>query len=165
MLQTYFQKKFAPVLALKEQDLLHKAFDNKPLQKFIIQLNQEQLMNEGVNADGTPTGDYSPASVEFFGKRPGHITLFDTGKFYESMKFKNGSGEFSIFADTLKDGMIEKMYAQNTKVFTKVYTIDLLTTRGGQWKNSIGLTDESKREIAPVVVKLIADQIRKAFKG
>lgn len=97
------------------------------LQDEIIDLNQKQLMDEGVQADGVITGTYSPESIERFGKRPGHITLYDTGNFYESMKPKIEANDFVITGDTVKED----------------------TDLTERWPRALGLTKESISEMIP----------------
>lgn len=43
---------------------------------------QATQMSRGERADGSKLPDYSPRSVQVFGKRPGPWTLRDTGEFY-----------------------------------------------------------------------------------
>lgn len=43
---------------------------------------QATQMSQGERADGSKFPDYSPKSVQVFGKRPGPWTLKDTGEFY-----------------------------------------------------------------------------------
>lgn len=77
---------------------------NREVQFEIIRLNTEdQLFNEGIDKDGDSLGDYSNASVNVYGKRPGHITLKDTGDFYQSFVVKVDNSGIIINADTQKE--------------------------------------------------------------
>ena len=70
----------------------------------IIRLNtHDQLFDEGIKSDGTSLPEYSPTSVNVYGKPSGHIRLKDTGKFYQSFLVKVNATGFDIVADTLKD--------------------------------------------------------------
>ena len=60
-------------------------FEDRNLQSLIISLNKDQL-KMGVLADDSFMPDYSPTSVEVYGKRPGRWTLFETGELYDSLK-------------------------------------------------------------------------------
>jgi hypothetical protein len=66
----------------------------------LANLNVEQL-NKGQRADGREMPDYSPASVEIFGKPEGPIKLYDTGAFYRGMfaRVENGKVIYSSTDD------------------------------------------------------------------
>ena len=78
------------------------------IQAQIIDLNQKQLYEEGVQSDGSPTGDYAPITVAYYkplaaseGRdgRSDHITGKDTGITYDSMRVIPGYNYFTIKAD------------------------------------------------------------------
>ena len=70
----------------------------------IIRLNTEdQLFEEGIDSLGDSLGDYSDVSVEIYGKRAGHITLKETGEFYDSFVIKADKKGIDIIADTQKE--------------------------------------------------------------
>lgn len=87
------------VLDLDQVAILEEALQDSGIQELIIELNQSQLFDVGIEADGTPTGNYSEVSVTKYGKEPGHITLHDTGETYDSMKVITGDTGFQIIAD------------------------------------------------------------------
>ena len=70
----------------------------------IIRLNTEdQLFEEGIDSMGDTLGDYSDVSVEVYGKRRGHIQLYETGEFYNSFVIKVDKKGIDIIADTQKE--------------------------------------------------------------
>lgn len=92
------KRKAEKVKALNQDAILTEILNESDLQKKIVDLNQEQLYEGGIQADGTPTGDYSGLTIYgaagFAGKiekgqRYDHITLRDTGQFYDSMQVKS----------------------------------------------------------------------------
>ena len=77
---------------------------NRETQFEIIRLNtQDQLFDEGIRADNKSLPDYSNTSVNVYGKRAGHITLKDTGEFYQSFVVKVDKSGIDIVADTQKE--------------------------------------------------------------
>jgi hypothetical protein len=57
----------------------------------------------GELADDTFMQEYSETSVNFYGKRPGRFTLYETGEFYNSFTVLDVTKEAIIeFADTEK---------------------------------------------------------------
>ena len=64
-------------------------------QETIADYNRMQL-NRGMRADNTYLPDYSEASVEMYGKLPGPIRLYDTGKFWNSIKIKTTEDTITI---------------------------------------------------------------------
>lgn len=136
---------------LNANKLLHDSLDNTLIQKEIVELNQDQLYEQGVFADGTPTGDYSPNTIEGTSSYPGkkekgqrydHITFKDTGALYDTMRFKNGATEFDIEGNTVKDG------------------VDLEDRYG---KPITGLTDKSVGEVRDFVKPILIDKTREAI--
>ena len=91
--------------------VLFNVWSNPRVQNFIIELNTEgqptsQLFEKGEDSLGVSLGEYSPFTVQLKvnkGQRIDHITLKDTGEFYESFDitpFRNG---FLITANPIKD--------------------------------------------------------------
>ena len=102
--------KLLNVIALDEDKIIRDIVSNSGLQQDIIDLNREdQLYDKGIDADGNLVGDgrYSKMTIQHkieTGERYDHVTLKDTGEFYESFKIKKGEAEIIITADTIKDG-------------------------------------------------------------
>jgi len=139
--------------SINEEDILHGIFEDKNLQKTILDLNRiGQLFEKGLQADGTHTGDYSPVSVNVYGKRAGHITLYDTGDFYKSFLFVNLDGGFMISADTLKD--VSDFVSMNQA--GSGVKIDLTD----RWHHPLGLTKQSIGELRPAVREAIMKAVR-----
>jgi len=77
--------------------------DNPIVEKLAIQLVQRRQLKFGITGDDHFLGEYSAASVLFYGKEEGPIQLKDTGEFYESMEMVLTDDGFFINADGQKD--------------------------------------------------------------
>lgn len=99
-------------MKLDSDKILKKVFSDSELKTFVLDLNRiDQLYDKGVTADDKYLGNYSAVTIEgtknFKGKeekgqRYDHITLKDTGDFYDSFRLKTESSDFIIRADTEK---------------------------------------------------------------
>lgn len=100
---------------------LHKKFQSFSIKEVAIEslrqcssalanLNVEQ-MNKGVKSDGNLMPDYSPVSVEKFGKPEGPIKLFDKGDFYRGWKVDVRDEQIFITSTDDKAEMLFKRYA------------------------------------------------------
>lgn len=110
----------------------------------ILNLNKEQMLTKGIDADGAPLGDYAPESVEIRkekGLQTDHIDLRFTGEFQDSMKLNKQGDKFEIDATDPKwDGNA------------------LARSLRDQWPDALGLTDESEE----AVTKKLTDKISSA---
>lgn len=57
---------------------------------------QRDQLSQGKRADGSTLPDYSPTSVEVFGKPAGPIKLHDTGDYYDAFSVDAFSDAFEI---------------------------------------------------------------------
>ena len=100
----------------------------------IIRLNTEdQLFDDGIDSLDRKIGEYSPLSVSIKtskGQRTDHITLKDTGEFYQSFRVKVDKWGMFIAADDVKDDT----------VLTERYGIDIL-----------GLTEENTQVLINMI--------------
>lgn len=83
-----------------------KILNSKKVQDFVITMQQERLYNTGKDSEGESLGSYSPFTVvikQEKGQRTDHITLRDTGEFYESMTFYANETELVFDADAQKE--------------------------------------------------------------
>jgi len=115
------------IKSLSVNDLVDELGEHPEFIDLIIELNtKKQLYDRGINSKGESIGDYSlytKAIKDEKGQIFDHVTLNDTGKFYESFKvYVNSQKDFVITADTIKD------------------TSDLIVDWG---REILGLTDES----------------------
>ena len=78
-------------------------------ERAIAQMNVEQLQ-EGQRSDGSILPNYSPASVAKFGKRPGPMTLEDTGAFHRGIRVRAGKTFAEIIGTDPKTGKLEALY-------------------------------------------------------
>jgi hypothetical protein len=101
---------------------------DKEVKEEIIRLNTEdQLYEDGVDSLNKKLGNYSPYTINLKnlkGQKTSHITLKDTGAFYDSFKVQVDRSGITIIADD------ESIY---DIPLTEDYGIDIL-----------GLTDENK---------------------
>lgn len=105
-------------------------------QSEISELNRDQL-REGLRATGTFLPNYSPVSVQMFGKPDGPIKLYETGDFYEGVVPKFSDMNFSLESTDEKTSMLERRYGK-----------------------VVGLTQESIGELARAVLPDIQNQLR-----
>ncbi|MES2382471.1 MAG: hypothetical protein V4538_15595 [Bacteroidota bacterium] len=140
--------------SLKISGLLKVLASNKEFTDLIIELNtRKQLFDEGIDSTGRLLsdigGNYSPNTIEgtsqYKGKKAkglpyDHITLFDTGQFYQSFEVFLRGTEFVISANTLKD------------------TTDLVSEWGA---NILGLTEKSLSILREKAKDILIPYIRK----
>jgi hypothetical protein len=87
--------------------------------EFILNLNKEQLYEFGVDANNEEIGQYTSFTKVLKrrkGQRADHITLKDTGKFYDSFKLKFDGQNLVFDANP---------YKENVNLFER-YGIDVL---------------------------------------
>ena len=141
MLEAIKQK----LLALSQIDLkmvFLRVMANPGIQQQLVDFNKAQLNDEGVFADGTPTGDYSPKTIAYkirMGQPYDHVTLRDTGATQDSMNVKIQEDGAVINADTWKPGG------------------DL----GNRYPEMLGLTPESIDAIRPLFNEIFLMEYKK----
>ena len=95
------------VKSLSIDDMLHELSEHVEFTDYIIELNtKSQLYDKGIDAKGERIGSYSPktkAIKDANGEISDHVTLLDTGKFYESFRVFLQGSDLIISADTIKD--------------------------------------------------------------
>lgn len=123
---------------LNPNRLMRDVIDETSVKAQIIDLNQSQMFDNGIDAKGETLGDYSQVSVTKYGKRPGRIQLKDTGEFYDSMKVNVEEDKFIIIGDTDKGD------------------VDLANV----YPDVLGLTTESKEEILPEIAQRLSEKIK-----
>jgi hypothetical protein len=106
ILQTRIGELLRAIQALNENDAWRYAVTKQVLDE-IIRLNTEhQLEEQGIDSIGRELGDYSPYTMiikRLKGQRTDHITLKDTGEFYDSFTATVNNTEIILGADGLKD--------------------------------------------------------------
>jgi hypothetical protein len=139
----YFKK----LSKIDENQILHDVLQDATLQAQIIDLNQHQLYDEGIQADGTETGQYAIKTIQYkqaYGDSRGvpgntsHITGNDTGQTYDSMRVQNMPDRFEIVAD------------DRNHFFDRE-------------PDGLGLTNESIDEIVPEIKDGIIEKIQEAI--
>jgi len=87
--------------------MLHELSEHVEFTDYIIELNtKNQLYDKGIDAKGERIGSYSPktkAIKNANGEISDHVTLLDTGKFYESFRVFLQGSDLIISAETIKD--------------------------------------------------------------
>jgi len=118
--------------------------EDKKVQKEILDLNRwAQLFRKGINSDGIslssirPEGGYTFYTIQLKrekAQRTDHVTLRDSGSFYDSFTIKASNDFFEIDANPNKD---------TTNLFD-------------EWGEDIlGLTDESKEILGKLLIPLL----------
>lgn len=98
---------------------------DQSVKDMIIQMNTEdQLEEDGIDSLGRALGDYSPYSVEIKkmkGQRYDHITLKDTGAFYDSWVVTVDRDGINIDADDVShyDEPLFKVWGEDVLGLTK----------------------------------------------
>lgn len=133
---------------------INRLIEKRDFTELIIELNtDEQLFRQGVDSLGVKLGNYAASTIEgipgkFKGKREkglpfDHVTLFDTGEFYESftVDIRNEDDDFfTINANPIKE---------DTNLFD-------------EWGNDVvGLTEESKQILADKLRRELSREILK----
>jgi len=106
-----FKRLLDNVNKLNINDIFFSLWKDNRVQNYIIDLNTEgeqtsQLYNLGIDSEGNSLGTYSPYTIQFKiekGQRFDHVTLKDTGDFYETFKVKPSKKGFEIIANPNKD--------------------------------------------------------------
>ena len=141
------------VIALDKGAILVRIFSEKEAKDIVLFLQKSQLFEDGERSDGSVIGYYSDNTRGYKGLANGwrgksfdnHITLYDTGDFYESMSVKVlKNGDIEISADGQKDDT------------------DLFAEYG---ENIIGLTDEKINELANYSIPVILNLVRQKIQG
>jgi hypothetical protein len=137
------------VLRLDQAKIQFRIYKDKEIGTFIIDLNRiEQLFKKGINSEGDIFGGYAfdQGIVTFKGNTKSKkfndpYILYDEGEFYKSFKVQISKDEFDITAnDTKEDGT----------VLTEVYGKEIL-----------GLTTESKNELAKKILPILIREVKR----
>lgn len=98
--QTRYYQLIQRLYELRNVDILDKVVDAS-IKFAMAELNRDQLM-EGERADGLSLPDYSPTSVNIYGKAPGPIKLLDTGAFHDSIIVIAADNAYRFLSSPLK---------------------------------------------------------------
>ncbi len=112
------------------------SIDAKVKREIIWMNTIDQLYRKGIDSEGRSFGDYSPYTVEYKideGQRFDHITLNDTGRFYNSFFVTIQTDGFTIDADDTT-GYDEPLF--------KVWGVDVA-----------GLTDENLAKLREMIIE------------
>lgn len=135
------------IARLKEEKELQRIAKQKEILDYIVLLNTDEQLYQGVDSEGTPLskigGDYAPftkSKKQREGQPTNRITLFDEGDFYNSFKATALKKGISINADYSKPG----------------------TDLRDRWGDELaGLTDESLEELRQEFIP----KLRELFKA
>lgn len=139
------EKTIENIKALKENldDIILDAVAEE--EEFIVGLNKKAL-SEGFKADGSPTGQYSTFTI--FSKRLkgqpfSHVTLKDTGDFYDS-----------LFIKLLDDGFEIRSSSQNSEKTGSIRE---------NYPNALGLNqkglEQARIKLKPKIIQMIKEMI------
>jgi hypothetical protein len=78
----------------------------------VIESKITEQLSRGERGDGKNLPDYAPRSVTQFGKRPGPMTLFDTGRFYLAIEVVVLDDGFTIRNNDSKATMLAATYGR-----------------------------------------------------
>lgn len=134
------KKAIANLRKIKVQEIVEKNVLKN--EDEIVDLNTEGQLSEGQYANEGYLPDYSPTSVEVFGKPAGAIRLFDEGDFYRGFYLR--TKEFPFFVDS-KDSKT-----------------DMLVEKYGE--DIFGFTKESKGEIKDIILEGVQSDFKTAIK-
>jgi hypothetical protein len=103
---------YIPIFKVDINSIVTETLKNKGIQQQIIDLNQSQLYDEGLDSEGkfihTISGDpyteYTKQRKQDKGQATDHVTLYDEGTFYNSMAVKEVSNGVEVIADFSKGG-------------------------------------------------------------
>ncbi len=135
------------IARIDEHKMLTEILDEETLKAQIIDLNQKQLYEEGLQSDGTETGQYAPITISYYkplaaseGRdgRSDHITGKDTGETYRSMSVKSEPEGLIIQAD------------DRNNFFDRE-------------PQGLGLTTDSKREILPEIKESLLEKVKETI--
>lgn len=148
-------------LLIKQLEVLQKFDINKIIsdilqdstfQKWILDLVRwEQLYNKGIRGDGLSLGDYAPLSLQLKKDRQlDHITLRETGEFYNTFAIKINASDFIIDADSTG-----KEDYQGRNLFDRYDTMN---------GDLLGLTEENmeilQEKLTPLIINKLWDLIQ-----
>ena len=92
--------------SLNFKKIIISILNTSEIKEFIIKMEQERLFNLGEDSTGASLGEYAPFTVvikQEKGQRFDHITLNDTGEFYESFTFHATGTELIFDANPVKE--------------------------------------------------------------
>lgn len=128
---------------IDESNFIKWLFLQREFKELIVRLNtDEQLYNRGIDSMGRELGNYSTYTLLIKmdkGQRFDHVTLNDTGRFYNSFKIGKTVEGFKITAQTLKEDN------------------DLIQVWG---EDILGLTDESLEILIELCRTILLKQMR-----
>ena len=133
--------------SFNQDEVLAAILNDDGIKAQIIDLNQKQLYEQGIQADGTPTGEYSPNTMrrkQAYGdswNTPGessHITGNDTGITYRSMNVRAEADGIVINADD-RNNFFERE------------------------PQGLGLTSESLNELKPEITERLIEKVKEHY--
>lgn len=100
---------------LSEAKAWRFVIDREVKDEIIRLITQDQLFSDGVDGDGDSLGEYSNFTKAIKlskGQRIDHVTLKDTGAFYDSFRIIVNKDSIDVFADdsSIYDTPLTKMY-------------------------------------------------------
>jgi hypothetical protein len=137
------------VASFNQTKVMREIMNSDSIKAQVIDLNQYQLYELGLQADGSPTGQYARITKEYYkpiaaaeGRdgRTDHITGKDTGALYRSMKVVAEADGISVAANDPNDFLKEDE------------------------PRALGLIPESRRQLLPEIRERFLEKFKETLK-
>jgi hypothetical protein len=148
LIKTKIGELIAKIEKLNEVTIWLASAGDESILEMVAELQRDQL-REGERPDGTNFDDYSPASVNIFGKRPGPMTWENSGYFYKNIQAIARPNEIAI----LNEGTIDEVTGARIDLEIKFDEI------------IIGLQNDSIKELVQALKKKYVENIRSVLFG
>jgi hypothetical protein len=148
LIKTKIGELIAKIEKLNEVTIWLSSAGDESILEMVAELQRDQL-REGQRPDGTNFDDYSPASVNIFGKTPGPMTWENSGYFYKNIQAIARPNEIAI----LNEGTIDEVTGARIDLEIKFDEI------------IIGLQNDSIKELVQALKKKYVENIRSVLFG
>jgi hypothetical protein len=148
LIKTKIGELIAKIEKLNEVTIWLASAGDESILEMVAELQRDQL-REGERPDGTNFDDYSPASVNIFGKTPGPMTWENSGYFYKNIQAIARPNEIAI----LNEGTIDEVTGARIDLEIKFDEI------------IIGLQNDSITELVQALKKKYVENIRSVLFG
>jgi hypothetical protein len=148
LIKTKIGELIAKIEKLNEVTIWLASAGDESILEMVAELQRDQL-REGERPDGTNFDDYSPASVNIFGKTPGPMTWENSGYFYKNIQAIARPNEIAI----LNEGTIDEVTGARIDLEIKFDEI------------IIGLQNDSIKELVQALKKKYVENIRSVLFG
>jgi len=141
--QTKIGELIAKLQAINEANIWLASAGDESVLELVAELQRDQL-REGERPDGTNFQDYSPASVNIFGKSPGPFTWENSGYFYKNIQALARPDKIAI----INEGTIDEVTGARIDLEIKFDEI------------IIGLQNDSVKEMVEAIKEKYIESLR-----